>query len=230
LVRGAARLATPPRRIPTLEEQRHMKKQLLAALALVAGVAQAATPHYEIDPAHSRASFSIRHMMVTNVKGEFGNVTGEAMIDDKDPSKSSVKATIDVKSLNTGMDKRDAHLKSPDFFDVEKFPTITFESTKVSKGAKAGSWKVDGNLTLHGVTKPVTLDVDELTAPVKNPMMGGMMERGASATATINRKDFGLTWAGPALEKGGVVLGDDVKISLDVELQDKSSAAPMPKK
>ncbi|HYV46985.1 MAG TPA: YceI family protein [Myxococcaceae bacterium] len=218
-----------------------MKMILLAAVALAAGGAQAAT-RYEIDPAHSRASFSIRHMMVTNVKGEFGNVSGEVMLDDKDPAKSSVKATIDVRTINTGVDKRDAHLKSGEFFDVEKFPTMTFESTKVAKGEKKGSWKVDGNLTLHGVTKPVTLTVDELSEPVKNPMMGGMVERGASAATTINRKDFGLTWAGPALEKGGVVLGDEVKVSVDVELQEKAAApaktdvkpagdkAPAPKK
>jgi len=202
-----------------------MKMILLAAMALATGGAQAAT-RYEIDPAHSHASFSIRHMMVTNVKGELGGVSGEVMLDDKDPSKSSVKATIDVKTLNTGMDKRDTHLKSPDFFDVEKFPTMTFESTKVTKGDKKGSWKVDGNLTMHGVTKPVTMNVDELTDPVKNPMMGGIVERGASATATVSRKDFGMAWAGPALEKGGVVLGDEVKVSIDVELQEKAAAAP----
>lgn len=201
-----------------------MKMILLAAVALVAGGAQAAT-RYEIDPAHSRASFSIRHMMVTNVRGEFGGVSGEVMLDDKDPSKSVVKATVDVKTLNTGVDKRDAHLKSGEFFDVEKFPTMTFESTKVTKGAKKGSWKVDGNLTLHGVTKPVTLDVDELTEPVKNPMMGGVVERGASASTTVSRKDFGMVWAGPALEKGGVVLGDEVKVNVDVELVEKAAAA-----
>ena len=201
-----------------------MKKILLVAVAVAAGAAQAAT-RYEIDPAHSHASFSIRHMMVTNVRGEFGGVTGEVMFDDKDPTKSTVKATVDVKTLNTGVDKRDTHLKSPDFFDVDKFPTMTFESTKVTKGAKKGSWKVEGNLTLHGTTKPVTLDVEELTEPVKNPMMGGVVERGASATTTISRKDFGMAWAGPALEKGGVVLGDDVKVSLDVELVEKAAGA-----
>jgi polyisoprenoid-binding protein YceI len=205
-----------------------MKMILLAAVAFVAGGAQAAT-RYEVDPAHSRAGFSIRHMMVTNVRGEFGGVTGEVMLDEKDPTKSSVKATVDVKTLNTGVDKRDAHLKSNEFFDVEKFPTMTFESTKVSKGAKKGSWKVEGNLTLHGVTKPVTLDVEELTEPIKNPMMGGAVERGASATTTISRKDFGIAWAGPALEKGGVVLGDEVKVSLDVELIEKAATPPMMK-
>ena len=205
-----------------------MKMHLLAAaVALIASGAQAAT-RYEIDTAHSRASFSVRHMMVSNAKGEFGNTTGEVMLDEKDPSKSTVKATIDVKSLTTGNDKRDAHLKSPDFFDVEKFPTITFESTKVSKGSKKGSYKVEGNLTLHGVTKPVTLNVEELTEPVKNPMMG-MNQRGASATATISRKEFGMSWAGPALDKGGVVLGDDVKISIDAELLEKPAAGEAPK-
>lgn len=203
-----------------------MKMHLLVAVALFATGAQAAT-RYEVDSAHSHASFSIRHMMVTNVKGEFGGVSGELMLDDKDPAKSVVKATIDVKTLSTGMDKRDTHLKSPDFFDVEKFPTMTFESTKVSKGAKPGSWKVDGNLTMHGTTKPVTLDVSELTEPVKNPMMGGVSERGASATTTISRKDFGMAWAGPALEKGGVVLGDEVKVSIDVELVEKAAAPAM---
>ena len=200
-----------------------MKMHLLVAVALFATGAQAAT-RYEIDTAHSRASFSIRHMMVSNAKGEFGNVSGEVMIDDKDPSKSSVKATIDVKSLSTGNEKRDGHLKSPDFFDVEKFPTITFESTKVSKGDKKGSYKVEGNLTMHGVTKPVMLTVDEVTEPVKNPMMGANA-RGASATATVKRSDFGMSWAGPALDKGGVVLSDEVKISLDTELVEKPAGA-----
>ncbi|HEY8207695.1 MAG TPA: YceI family protein [Myxococcaceae bacterium] len=201
-----------------------MMKHLLVAAALLAAGAQAGT-RYEIDPAHSVASFSIRHMMVTNVKGDLGGVTGEVMLDEKDPAKSSVKATIDVKTLNTGMDKRDGHLKSADFFDAEKFPTMTFESTKVSKGATPGSWRVDGNLTMHGTTKPVVLNVTELTDVVKNPMMGGVSERGASATTTISRKDFGMAWAGPALEKGGVVLGDEVKVSLDVELVEKAAPA-----
>jgi polyisoprenoid-binding protein YceI len=202
-----------------------MKMHLLAAAAALVATGAGAATRYEIDPAHSHASFSIRHMMVTNVKGEFGGVTGEVNLDAADPTKSTVKAVIDVKSLNTGVDKRDAHLKSPDFFDVEKFPTMTFESTKVSKGSKKGAYKVEGNLTLHGVTKPVTLDVDEVTEPVKNVMMGGVMERGASGSTALNRKDFGLTWAGPALEKGNVVLGDQVKVTLDVELVEKPAGA-----
>jgi len=204
-----------------------MKMIFLAALAFVAGGAQAAT-RYEVDPAHSHASFSIRHMMVTNVKGEFGNVSGEVMLDEKDPTKSTVKATIDVKTINTGVDKRDAHLKSPEFFDVEKFPTMTFESTKVSKGDKPGTWKVEGTLTMHGVTKPVVLNVEELTDEVTNTMMGApVKERGASATTAISRKEFGMTYgSAPALEKGGVVLGDEVKVSIDVEMQQKPAAAP----
>jgi polyisoprenoid-binding protein YceI len=210
-----------------------MKMILLAAVALVAGGAQAAT-RYEIDPAHSRATFSIRHMMVTNVRGELGGVTGEVMLDDKDPSKSVVKATIDVKTLTTGVDKRDAHLKSDAFFDVEKFPTMTFESTKVSKGDKKGTWKVDGNLTMHGVTKPVTLNVEELSEPVKNPM-GGAMERGAAASTTLSRKDFGMTYGlTGAAEKGAVVVvGDEVKVNLDVEMVEKPAdkgGAMAPKK
>ena len=212
-----------------------MKMHLLAAVAFIATGAQAAT-RYEIDPAHSSAHFSIRHMMVTNVKGDLGGVSGEVMLDEADPSKSSVKATIDVKTISTGMDKRDEHLKSADFFDVAKFPTMTFESTKVTKGEKPGTWKVEGNMTMHGTTKPVTLDVSEVTEAVKNPMMGGVSERGASATANISRKDFGMAWAGPALEKGGVVLGDEVKISLEVEMVEKAAAPakggakPAPKK
>ena len=204
-----------------------MKMHLLSAFAVVfaANGAQAAT-RYELDPAHSRAGFSIRHMMVSNVKGEFGGVTGEVMLDEKDPSRSSVKATIDAKTLSTGNAQRDGHLKSPEFFDVEKFPTITFESTKVSrgKGKGKGTFKVEGNLTIHGVTKPVTLDVEELTPPVMNPMMKANA-RGASASTSVNRKDFGLTWAGPALEAGGVVIGDTVKLSVDVEMVEKAAAA-----
>ncbi len=201
-----------------------MTKHLLAAaVALFATAAQAAT-RYEIDTAHSHATFSIRHMMVSNVRGEFGNVTGEVNIDEKDLAKSSVKATIDVKTLNTGNQDRDNHLKAPDFFDVAKFPTMTFESTKVTAGDKKGTYKVDGNLTMHGVTKPVTLMVEELSEPVTAPkQMGGMVKRGASATTTINRKDFGLTY-NAVLEKGGVALGEDVKVTLDVELNEKAAA------
>jgi polyisoprenoid-binding protein YceI len=171
---------------------------------------------YQIDTAHSGAAFSVRHMMVTNVSGRFSNLKGSVVIDDKNPANSKVEAVIDVSTVNTNEPKRDGHLKSPDFFDVAKFPTMTFTSTKVYKSGDVT--KVEGNLTLHGVTKPVTLNLSEVSAEVKHPM-GGLV-RGATATTKIKRSDFGLTW-NRALEAGGVTVGDEVSITLEIELSRK---------
>jgi polyisoprenoid-binding protein YceI len=171
---------------------------------------------YQIDTAHSGAAFSVRHMMVTNVSGRFSNLKGSVVIDDKTPANSKVEAVIDVSTVNTNEPKRDGHLKSPDFFDVAKFPTMTFTSTKVYKSGDVT--KVEGNLTLHGVTKPVTLNLSEVSAEVKHPM-GGLV-RGATATTKIKRSDFGLTW-NRALEAGGVTVGDEVSITLEIELSRK---------
>jgi polyisoprenoid-binding protein YceI len=168
---------------------------------------------WQIDPAHTNVEFSVRHMMISNVKGQFQKTSGTVDVNGKDPTSAKIDATIDATSINTRVDKRDAHLKSPAFLDVDKFPTITFKSTKVEADGP-GKWKVTGDLTLHGVTKPVVLDVESTGTPVTDPM--GNTRAGASATTKISRKDFGLTWNQP-LETGGVMVGDEVAISIDVE-------------
>lgn len=168
---------------------------------------------YQLDPAHSTASFSIKHMMIAKVHGGFEKMTGQLVLDSQDLSKSVVEASIEVSSINTREPQRDAHLKSPDFFDVEKFPTITFKSQKIEKAGQ-GELKVTGDLTLHGVTQQITLDVEGPSAEVKDPW--GNTKIGASGTTKIKRKDFGLTW-NAALEAGGVLVGDDVSITLDVQ-------------
>ena len=194
-----------------------------AALALVLP-ASAFAADYEIDPVHSSASFSVKHMMVSTVRGQFNKLSGTFLYDEKNPAKSKLEATIDASSIDTNEPKRDEHLKSPDFFDVAKYPTITFKSTKVEKGAK-GHLKVTGDLTMHGVTRPVTLDVEGPTAPAKDPW--GNVKVGATATTTVNRKDFGLNW-NKALETGGVMVSDEVKITIDAELGQKKTPEVAP--
>ena len=194
-------------------------RSLVALAALVALPAAAST--WEIDPNHTESSFVVKHLMVSNVRGQFGKTTGTVTQDDKDVTKSKVEITIDAKTIDTRVDKRDAHLKSPDFFDTAKFPTITFKSTKIEKAGK-GKYKVTGDLTMHGVTKPVTLAVDGPTAPLKNPF--GSTSSGASATGKINRKDWGLTWNKPLEAAGGVLVGDEVTINVDLELTSKPEA------
>ncbi|MBI5507684.1 MAG: polyisoprenoid-binding protein [Deltaproteobacteria bacterium] len=191
-----------------------MKKSAVsvAAVVLVApALAFAAT--YDLDPVHTTVSFSVRHMMVTNVRGEFQKVSGTIEYDAKNPQKSVIKVAIDPATISTRDEKRDAHLKSPDFFDVAKFPTMTFESTKVEAAAK-GKLKVTGKLTMRGITKEIVLDVDGPSAELKDPW--GNIKIGASATATVNRKDWGVSW-NATLDAGGVVVGDEVKIQLDIE-------------
>ena len=190
-----------------------MKRLALAALALVALPALAQTSTWTIDSSHTHAAFTVRHLVISNVRGEFGKTTGTLTLDEGDVTRSKVEATIDVASVNTREPKRDEHLKSPDFFDVAKFPTMTFKSTKVEK-AGAGKLKVTGDLTLRGVTKPVVLDVEGPTAEIKDPR--GNTRRGVSATATINRKDFGVAWS--KLIEAGPVVGDEVKIEIEAEL------------
>lgn len=167
---------------------------------------------YEIDPTHSSVHFSVRHLMVSNVRGEFTKVSGTVKIDPEKPENSTVEATIDVASINTRDPQRDAHLKSADFLDVEKFPAMTFRSKKIE--VNSGGGKVTGDLTIHGVTREITLDVEGPTPEIKDPW--GKQRVGASATTKLSRKDFGLTW-NAALETGGVVVGDEVKITIDVE-------------
>jgi polyisoprenoid-binding protein YceI len=168
---------------------------------------------WQIDPAHTNVEFSVRHMMISNVKGQFEKTSGTVTINGSDPTSAKIDATIDATSIDTRVDKRDAHLKSPAFLDVDKFPTITYKSTKVEADGP-GKWKVTGDLTLHGVTKPVVLEVEGTGAPINDPM--GNTRAGASATTKIKRSDFGLIW-NQALEGGGVMVGDEVAISIDVE-------------
>jgi len=195
-------------------------RSLIAAVLLLSLPAAAST--WEGDPAHTTSTFSVRHMMVTNVRGEFGKTTATVQQDDKDITKSTVEVTIDTTTIDTRQPKRDAHLKSPDFFDVEKFPTMTFKSTKITKG-EGSKLKVEGNLTLHGVTKPVIFDVD-VTPEITNR---GQTHKGVTANTKINRKDFGLNW-NQTLETGGVLVGDEVNIQVDMELR-KVNPAPATK-
>jgi polyisoprenoid-binding protein YceI len=169
---------------------------------------------WTIDPDHSNVGFKVRHLMVSNVKGSFEKQTGTVEIDDKDITKSKVEVIIDTNSINTNVKKRDDHLRSADFFDVAKFPTMTFVSKKVEKAGK-DNLKVTGDLTLHGVTKQVVLAVEGPSKESKDPY--GNIRRGATATTKINRKDFGLVW-NAALETGGVAVGEEVTITLEIEM------------
>ena len=168
---------------------------------------------WQIDPMHTSVEFTVRHMMISNIKGTFEKTSGTVTVEGADPTTAKIDAVIDASSINTRVEKRDADLKSPDFLDVAKYPSITFISTKV-EAAGEGKWKVTGNLTLHGVTKPVVLDVEGTGAPIKDPF--GNNRAGASATTKINRKDFGIVY-NKTLETGGVMVGDEVSITIDVE-------------
>lgn len=185
-----------------------------AAAAVIALPALASANEYSIDGSHSSVGFSVKHMMVSTVRGEFGKVEGKVTLDDKNPQNSKFEATIDATTINTREPKRDEHLRSADFFDVEKFPTLSFKSTKVQRAGK-NKFKVTGDLTMHGVTKPVTLDVESPTTEYKDGW--GNLKRGATATAKVKRSDFGLTW-NKALEAGGVMVSDEVQIQLDIAL------------
>jgi polyisoprenoid-binding protein YceI len=187
---------------------------LFAALALLVLPSLAFASTWNIDSDHSSTGFKVRHLMVSNVKGVFNKVQGTVNVDEQDITKSSVSVSIDTASIDSGVAKRDTHLRSPDFFDVEKYPTMTFVSTKVAKNGGKGL-TVTGNLTLHGVTRPVVLNVEEVYAASKDPK--GNLRRGASASTKIDRKDFGLTW-NKALEMGGVAVGDEVSIDIEVEM------------
>ena len=175
-------------------------------------LSQAAT--WQIDPDHSSFQFKVRHLMVSNVKGDFTKASGVVTIDDKDISNLKVELTIDAASVNTGHAQRDEHLRASDFFDVAKYPTIIFVSKKVVKDGP-DRLKVTGDLTIHGVTREVTVNVEGPTQEIKDPR--GNFRRGAAGTARINRKDFGLIW-NRALETGGVVVGEDVDIFVEIEL------------
>ncbi len=172
-----------------------------------------ATITWKIDPAHSSAEFKVKHMMISNVKGSFSGINGTLTEDTSDPTRSHVEATIPIETLSTGDAGRDTHLKSGDFFDHEQHPVMTFKSTRVEKKG-AEEYAVTGDLTIHGTTRPVTFQVEGPSTPGKDPW--GNTRIGLSATGKINRKDFGLTW-NAALETGGVLVGEDIQISLEVQ-------------
>lgn len=198
---------------------RYSISAVLVLLASVPGLAQVST--WEIDSAHSGVHFSVRHLMISTVRGEFRKVTGTIVMDQNDISKSTVEAVIDANTIDTREERRDNDLKSANFFDVAKFPTITFKSKSVTRIGE-GRFKVAGDLTMHGVTREVVLDVEGLNAQVIDPRRGPKM--GASATTQIKRSDFGLTW-NRVLETGGVAVSDEVGIIIDLELVKKSPAA-----
>ena len=168
---------------------------------------------WKLDPAHSHAEFKVKHMMISNVKGSFNGLSGTLTEHPTDATLSSVEASIDVATVNTGDAQRDAHLKSADFFDVEKYPTMTFKSTSVKPNGDGG-YNVTGDLSLHGQTRQQTFVVDGPSAPAKDPW--GNTRIGLSATAKISRKDFGLNW-NAALETGGILVGDDVHITIEAQ-------------
>lgn len=183
----------------------------ITALALPV-LASAAT--WNIDPEHSNVGFKVRHLMVSNVKGSFEKFSGVVDINEKDITKSKVSVSIDTNSINTNVQKRDEHLRSADFFDVAKFPTMTFVSKKIAKAGK-DKLKVTGDLTLHGISKEVVLEVEGPAKESKDPW--GNLRSGATASTKINRKDFGLVY-NAVLETGGVAVGEEVAISLEIEM------------
>jgi polyisoprenoid-binding protein YceI len=190
-----------------------ISSSLIALVLVIAAPLAASADTWQIDLVHTTVGFSVRHMMISNVRGQFTKVAGTITAKDSDPASVKVEATIDTSSIDTRSADRDADLKSANFLDVAKYPTMTFKSKKIEP-AGTGKWKMVGDLTLHGVTKEVTLDVEGPTAPIKDPY--GNTRAGASATTKINRKDFGLAWS-KALEAGGAVVGDEVTVSIDVE-------------
>ena len=186
---------------------------LAAAIVLAVGAgSMSAQTTWSIDAKHSEADFAIKHMAISTVHGSFRGVAGTVTLDEKNLTKSSVEATIDITTVDTGVAQRDGHLKSPDFFDAAKFPSMTFKSTGVTKAGD--HYDVAGLLTLHGVTKPVVLALE--TPGAAQSMDGKSLHHGFTATTTINRQDFGLTWNG-TLKSGDSVLGNDVKIELNIE-------------
>lgn len=176
---------------------------------------------YQIDPAHSTAHFVVRHMMITNVRGAFSNIQGTVRYDPADLAWSKIEVSIDAGTVHTREDQRDAHLRSADFLDVENFPKITFQSKNIERSGE-DELRVAGDLSLHGVTREVILKVEGPTQEEKDPW--GNLRIGASASAKIKRSDFGLTW-NAALETGGVLVGDEVKIEIEVSMIKSQAAA-----
>ncbi len=190
---------------------------LAAALALPA---VSAGTNWKIDPQHTFAQFAVKHLMISTVRGEFHGVNGTVNWDDKDITKSSVEVTIDATTVDTREPQRNDHLKSPDFFDVAKYPTMTFKSKKVEQ-VSAGKLKVTGDLTIHGVTKEVELSVGGPAAAIKDPW--GNQRSAINATTKVNRQDFGIKW-NKNLDGGGVVVSDEVSITIDLEMVQQAPA------
>jgi len=200
----------------------HFLARAISATALAAVVslpAAAATSTWQIDPNHSSAQFAVRHLGLSTVRGAFTKVSGTIQFDDKDIAKSSVDVTIDAASVDTRVEGRDKDLRSDHLFEVENYPTLTFKSTKVEQ-VEVGKLRVTGDLTIHGVTKQVVLDVEGPTAAVKDPW--GNQRAAANATTKINRQDFGVKW-NAKMDNGGWVVGDDVAITIDVEMVQKGA-------
>ena len=191
---------------------------ILAICTLLATIASAQTSTWNIDPAHSTAQFTVRHLAISNVSGNFTKVTGTVVLNEKDLTQSQVNAVIDASSVDTRVADRDKDLRSPNFLDVEKYPTLEFKSKRIVNSG--GKLQMIGDLTLHGTTREVTLDVDGPTPELNDPW--GNVRRGFSASTTINRKDYGVVWNN-TLKTGEAVVGDNVKIQIDVELIKKKA-------
>jgi len=191
-----------------------VRRATFAVLVFLAAASAAHAQTWTVDASHSAVHFAVRHMMVSTVRGDLGKITGAVTFDPAKPSAGAVEATIDVTGIDTRDPGRDKHLRSADFFDVEKFPTASFKSKSVAAAA-GGGLKVTGDLTIKGVTKEVVLDVEALRPAIKDQR--GATRTGTTATVKLNRQDFGVTWS-RALDGGGVVVGDEVSITIDVEL------------
>jgi polyisoprenoid-binding protein YceI len=196
------------------------------AFAVATGLCLAAASSVQgqtwtIDASHSAAHFAVRHMMVSTVRGDLGKITGTVTFDSAKPAAGSIEATVDVTGIDTREAGRDKHLKSADFFDVEKFPTITFKSKRIDPVA-AGGFKITGDLTMKGVTKEVVLDAEPLRPAIKDQR--GAARTGTTATTKLNRQDFGITWS-RALDGGGVVVSDEVSVTIDIQLIGAAPAA-----
>jgi polyisoprenoid-binding protein YceI len=194
---------------------------LVAASLFLSGASAVQAQTWTIDASHSAAHFAVRHMMVSTVRGDLGKITGAVTFDPANPAAGSIDATIDVAGIDTREPGRDKHLKSADFFDAEKYPTVTFKSKKIEPAA-AGGYRVTGDLTMKGVTKEVALEVEALRPAIKDQR--GNARTGTTATTKLNRQDFGLTWS-RTLDGGGVVVSDEVAVTIDVELIAAAPAA-----
>jgi polyisoprenoid-binding protein YceI len=190
-----------------------MTRHLILIFTLATAALQAEPSNWKIDTSHSAAQFSVKHMMVSTVRGAFGTMTGSVVYDEANPTATKVEAVVDVNTVNTRNERRDKHLRSADFFDVEKFPQMTFRSSSV-RPVSPGKMQLIGDLTIRGTTKQVAFDVEGPTAPINT---GRGFKMGAVATTVINRKDFGMTW-NRAIEAGGVTVGDEVTLTIDIQL------------